>query len=102
MTLEAETIATSQAGWRGLGRAWLAYADNLSDARISAAAAETIDVPAWPRSRLGSAAYFAAGALFLLLVVSLKTAPGPGWLLITPVFLFLATLAACVSLPRRA
>lgn len=105
MTLEAETSAQSLAGWRGRSLAWLAYVDNISVARFSEsthAAAESVNVPRWPRARIGRIAYFAAVTGFLILTVALKDAPGPGWMLILTLYAFLGLLAICVSLPRSA
>lgn len=105
MTVNTDTAAPTLAGWWGRGLTWLASVDNLTlaGAREQADAfASDIRVPQWPRSRLGTLAFFAAVALFLTLVVVLKDAPGPGWLPITLVYGFLAgmTLRA-VATTRR-
>jgi hypothetical protein len=74
----------------------------IGEARQRAIAiAVTVDLPEWPRSRAGTIAYFGAVAFFLVLTVAVKSVPGPGWLLILPVYGFLAALVVCVALPHR-
>jgi hypothetical protein len=94
LTLEAaqrahgETSTPVAAGWRSrLG--WLS-------------SVESLDVPEWTRARVGRVAYCVAVTVFLLLTIVLKDAPGPGWLILMPIYVFIGALALCVAVPRRA
>jgi hypothetical protein len=88
LTLEADSASNPVVGGRGR-LDWLSSVENL-------------DVPEWTRGRAGQVTYGVAVAAFLVLTVVLRDAPGPGWLIILPVYAFIVTLALCVAVPRRA
>jgi hypothetical protein len=88
LTLEADSASSPAVGGRG-HLDWLSSVENL-------------DVPEWTRGRVGQIVYGVAVAVFLILTVVLRDAPGPGWLIILPVYAFIVALSLCVAVPRRA
>ena len=100
MTHEPDTLAPVPVSW---GERSLARLSRVDELRIPQAIAtvETLEAPEWTRTLKGTLAYAAAAASFLVLTVLVKHVPGPGWMLIAPVYVILAALVFWVALPRR-
>ncbi|MEX0682378.1 MAG: hypothetical protein WD904_09705 [Dehalococcoidia bacterium] len=105
MTLEAHTYETQTTRvWHTFARWWLERVDDLDAAnarRGEDSQALAVVLPTWPRSIVGTLAYFGAAAGFLALLLLMKEWSLAAGLLLLPVYIFLFGLAVCVGTTRQ-